>query len=164
MRPAGDSNDGERRVEQSAEIERAVGLIEGAIAGLGVDAETVRVEAPPGNLRAWSLRRGSAGVAVFIRTPKDGEPSPWLRVAAPIVVADPANELALYKKLLELNARGLGAVEFGALDGRVMVVAERRTVDLEPTEVGWLIERVGVVADHYDDTLIERFGGQKVGG
>jgi len=151
-------------VEQNAEVERAVGLIEGAIQGLGVDPATVRVDAPPGNLRAWSLRRGSAGVAVFIREPRGGDASAWLRVAAPIVKVDPANELALYKKLLELNAQGLGAVEFGALDGRVLVVAERRTVDLEADEVAWLIERVGVVADHYDDTLVARFGGAKVGG
>lgn len=150
-------------MDQNAEIERAAALIEGAIAGLGVDPETVRAEPPPGNLRAWSLRRGSAGVAAFIRAPREGEEAPWLRIAAPIVKVDPANELALYKKLLELNAQGLGAVEFGALDGRVMVVAERRTVDLEADEVAWLIQRVGVVADHYDDTLVARFGGTRVG-
>lgn len=151
-------------MDQNAEIERTVGLIEGAIAGLGVDPEAVRVDAPPGNLRAWSLRRGSAGVAVFVREPRAGEAAPWLRVAAPIVKVDGADELALYKKLLELNAQGLGAVEFGAIDGRVLVVAERRTVDLEAAEVAWLIERVGVVADHYDDSLVARFGGTRVGG
>lgn len=151
-------------VDQDAEIERAVGLIEDAIAGLGVEPAKVRVEAPPGNHRAWSLRRGSAGVAVFIREPRDGDAAPWLRLAAPIVVVDPEKAGELYLKLLELNARGLGAVEFGVLDGRVLVVAERRTVDLEPAEVAWLIERVGVVADHYDDVLVERFGGARVGG
>lgn len=150
-------------MELEAEIERAVGLIEGAIEGLGVEPEKVRVEAPPGNLKAWSLRRGSAGVAVFVREPHDGDAAPWLRLAAPILVADPARSAELYTKLLELNARGLGAVEFGVLDGRVLVVAERRTVDLEPAEVAWLIERVGVVADHYDDLLLERFGGSRVG-
>lgn len=151
-------------MEQNAEIERTVGLIEDAIAGLGVDPAAVRVDAPPGNLRAWSLRRGSAGVAVFLREPRSGEGSSWLRVAAPIVRTEGADEAALFKKLLELNAQGLGAVEFGAIDGRVLVVAERRTVDLEAAEVAWLIGRVGVVADHYDDMLVARFGGTKVGG
>ena len=45
---------------------------------------------------------------------------------------------------------------------RVVIVAERRARDLEPAEVSHLIERVGVVADHYDDQLISRFGGTKV--
>lgn len=144
------------------EIERATTLVEEAVKRLGLDPAAVRMPPPPGVEKAWSLMRGSAGVAVFLRAAKEGENSPWLRVVSPIVKVDPAKEVELYKRLLELNAQGLGAVAFGLVQDRVVVVAERRTLDLEPAELEHLVNRVGVVGDHYDDQLITRFGGSRV--
>ena len=146
---------------QESEIERAAEMVETMIRKQGIDPETVRM-APPGQGKAWSLMRGSAAVAIFLRPPRDGEEDPRLRVVSPIIKVDEGVRPELFKTLLELNATGLGGMAFGLHQDRVVVVAERRTRDLEPTEVAHLIERVGVVADHYDDQLIARFGGVKV--
>ncbi|MEZ4409050.1 MAG: YbjN domain-containing protein [Polyangiales bacterium] len=150
-------------VDVSGEVARAVKLVEGVIEGLGLDPSRLRVEVPGEHSHGWSLMRGSAPVAVFIRAPRENEDSPLLRVVAPIVKIDPASEGALHKRLLELNAHGLGPCAFGVLHDRVVVVAERRTTDLEPAEVGHLIQHVGAVGDHYDDQLIQSFGGTRIG-
>ncbi len=146
---------------EESEIERAAEMVESMIRKQGIDPETVRMS-PPGQGRAWSLMRGSAAVAVFLRPARDGEDAPRLRIVSPIIKVEEGVRPELYKTLLELNASGLGGMAFGLHQDRVVVVAERRTRDLEPTEVSHLIERVGVVADHYDDQLIARYGGVKV--
>jgi hypothetical protein len=42
-----------------------------------------------------------------------------------------------------------------------MLVAERSTVDLDPSEVTEIIGRVEKYADTYDDALVEEFGGTR---
>jgi hypothetical protein len=144
------------------EFDRAVALVQGAIRRLGIDPAQVQLD-PPGEVgRGWSLMRGSAAVAVFLRPPREGEDGPQLRIVAPIVRVDPAREVDLYRRLLELNAQGMGPVAFGLLQDRVVVVAERRSADLGPEELEHLVQRVGAVGDHYDDQLVTRFGGQRV--
>ncbi len=147
--------------DHNDEIERAAGLVEAMIRKQGIDPATVRMT-PPGSGRAWSLMRGSAAVAIFLRPPHDGEDSPKLRVVSPIVKLDAETRPEIYRTLLELNTTGLGGMAFGIHQERVVIIAERRTKDLEPAEVEHLIQRVGVVADHYDDQLVARFGGSKV--
>jgi len=144
------------------EFDRAVTLVEGAIRRLGLDPAAVQLDPPGGVGRGWSLMRGSAAVAVFLRLPREGEDGPQLRIVAPIVRVDPTQEVALYRRLLELNAQGMGPVAFGLLHDRVVVVAERRSADLESAELEHLVQRVGAVGDHYDDQLVTRFGGQRV--
>jgi hypothetical protein len=144
-----------------SEIERAAEMVETMIRKQGIDPETVRM-VPPGQGRAWSLMRGSAAVAIFLRPPREGEEEPRLRVVSPIIKIDEGVRPEMFRTLLELNATGLGGMAFGIHQDRVVVVAERRTRDLEPVEVAHLIERVGVVADHYDDQLIARYGGVRV--
>ncbi len=145
----------------AGEIERAALLVEGVIQTLGLDPASVRMPAPAHG-RAWSLMRGSAAVAIFLRPPRDGEDSAQLRVVAPIVKVESRDEVALYRTLLELNASGLGSVAFGLHHGRIVIVAERRTRDLDAAEVEYVVHRVGAVGDRYDDELIARFGGTRV--
>lgn len=145
------------------EMARAGELIEAVIRGLGLDPDALQAKVPEGAGRGWSLMRGSAPLAILLRPPREGEDSPQLRIVAPIVNIDREKCDGLFEELLALNAGGLGAVAFGMQHDRVLVVAERRTVDLEPREVQYLVERVGAVADHYDDRLIARFGGSRVG-
>jgi hypothetical protein len=147
--------------EVQREIARAAQLIEETITALGVDAASVRMPAPGGG-KAWSLMRGSAAVAIFLRSPRPGEDAPFLRVVSPIMVIDKSNEAALFRRLLELNAAGLGSVAFGVHDNRVVAVSERPTRDLDPSEVRYILQAVGAVADHYDDELTRLFGGTKV--
>lgn len=147
--------------EVQQEILRAARLVEETITALGIDAASVRMPAPGGG-RAWSLMRGSAAVAIFLRAPRPGEDSPFLRVVSPIVVIDKASEAPLFRRLLELNASGLGSVAFGVHDQRVVAVSERPTRDLDPSEVRYILQVVGAVADHYDDELTRLFGGTRV--
>lgn len=143
------------------EIERATSMVEEMIRKQGLDPAALRMT-PPGQGKAWSLMRGSAAVAIFLRPPRDGEDSPKLRIVSPIVKIDESTRPELYKTLLEINATGLGGMAFAVHQDRVVIVAERRTLDLVPAEVEHLIGRVGVVADHYDDQLIARYGGVRV--
>lgn len=146
--------------DMNTELSRAATLIEEAISALGVTPASVRMPAPEGH--AWSLMRGSAAIAIFARPARGAEDSPHLRVISPIVLVDKGNELALYKRLLELNAAGLGTVAFGLHDDRVVAVCERPVRDLDPSEVRYLVQAIGAVADHYDDELVRLFGGTKV--
>jgi hypothetical protein len=143
------------------EMNRAAHLIEETVSALGIDAASVRLAAPGGG-RAWSLMRGSAAVAIFLRAPRQGEDCPFLRVVSPIIVYDKSTEAALFRRLLELNASGLGSVAFGVHDDRIVAVSERPTRDLDPSEVRYILQVVGAVADHYDDELTRLFGGGKV--
>ncbi len=147
--------------QSNKDLSRAAALVDDVIRRLGLDPERVAIQVPAPS-RGWSLLRGSAAVAIFLRPARDGEDSPQLRIVAPILRIAAGDPLGLFRSLLELNAGGLGAVSFGLQGDRVVVVAERRTLDLEPAEVEYLVQRVGAVGDHYDDELIARFGGTKV--
>ena len=147
--------------QSNKDLSRAAALVDDVIRRLGLDPERVAIQVPAPS-RGWSLLRGSAAVAIFLRPARDGEDSPQLRIVAPILRIAAGDPLGLFRSLLELNAGGLGAVSFGLQGDRVVVVAERRTLDLEPAEVEYLVQRVGAVGDHYVDELIARFGGTKV--
>ena len=147
--------------QSKAELEHAAALVEDVIRRMGLEPDKVRIAVPEPS-RGWSLMRGSAAVAVFLRPPRKGEDSAQLRIVAPIIRVAEGDVSALFRTLLELNAGGLGAVAFGVQEDRVVVVAERRVLDLERAEVEFLIHRVGAVGDHYDDELIARFGGTRI--
>lgn len=147
--------------QSQEDLAHAATLVEDVIRRLGLDPDRVRISVPEPS-RGWSLLRGSAAVAIFLRPAREGEDSPQLRVVAPIVRMASGDPLPMFRMLLELNAGGLGAVSFGLQEDRVVVVAERRTLDLERSEVEFLIHRVGAVGDHYDDELIARFGGTRI--
>ena len=147
--------------QSQEDLTHAATLVEDVIRRLGLAPDRVRISVPEPS-RGWSLLRGSAAVAVFLRPAREGEDSPQLRVVAPIVRVASGDPLPMFRMLLELNAGGLGAVSFGLQEDRVVVVAERRTLDLERSEVEFLIHRVGAVGDHYDDELIARFGGTRI--
>lgn len=149
------------QTSNDSEIQRAADLVEQVIARLGLDASTMRMPAPSEG-RAWSLMRGSAAVAIFLRPPRQREDSPQLRVVSPIVRIETNEPEKLFRTLLELNATGLGGVAFGVHHERVVVVTERRTRDLDADEIGYIIQRVGAAGDHYDDQLIAQFGGTRV--
>ena len=147
--------------DMQEELARSARLVEETISALGIEPATVRLVAPSGG-HAWSLMRGSAVIAIFLRPPRSNEESPFLRVISPIVVIDASHEAALFRHLLELNASGLASVAFGIHEGKVVAVSERPTRDLDPSEVRYIVQIVGAVADHYDDEIIKRFGGTRV--
>jgi hypothetical protein len=108
-------------------------------------------------LHAWSVQQGSASAIVaLVARPEFTH----LRISSTVMTLDArVDRAALFAHLLELNANLRGNAF--ALDGdRVLLVAERSTLDLDRSEVVDLVRRVTTNADHHDDQLVAKFGGR----
>jgi hypothetical protein len=140
------------------EFVRAKKLVEQAVRTLGLDPAAMCAE--DGNSHAaWTFKRGSASVLVsVVRHGKDD--TTYLRVAAPIIVmpAEEAKQLAVCRRLLELNAGGLSNAAFGLVGERVIAVSERPTPGLDGQEVEQMVRHLAAVADTFDDRLANEFG------
>jgi hypothetical protein len=137
-------------------------MVESVIKTLGHDPEESRVETES-ELPAWRVRKGSALVTVTIY-PHGGDGENHLQVTADVLrLDDKVDRLALYGRLLELNASTVKGAAFGLENGHVVLVSERSTVDLQLSEVKDLVARVEEYADHYDDLLAGEFGGVVAG-
>jgi len=140
----------------SDELTRAIQMVETTIRSLGVDPATAKI---PGDdkTHAYALRRGSARVVIAIARGHGGHGV--LRVLAPVVRApEAAHEAAVFRRLLELNAREISGAAFGLFGDEIVAVAERSTKDLDPSEVEANVKNVGRVADQWDDALAKEFG------
>jgi hypothetical protein len=140
----------------SDDTTRAVELVEATIRSLGVDPAAAKI---PGDdkTRAYALRRGSARVVVAVARGEGGAGT--LRVLAPVVHApEVAKEAAVFRRLLELNAREVSGAAFGLFGDEIVAVAERATKDLDASEVDAIVKNVGRVADRWDDVLAKEFG------
>lgn len=143
--------------QRETNLASTIKLIEEALVELGHGKEQVHEAGDPAPLHAWRVRQGSATATVAL------VPRPeftHLRISAAVMTLDArVDRPALFAHLLELN-RGLCGNAF-ALDGdRVLIVAERSTLDLDRSEILDLIRRVTTNADHHDDALVARFGGR----
>jgi hypothetical protein len=139
----------------SDDVKRAVEMVETTIRSLGVDPAAAKI---PGDdkTHAYALRRGSARVVVAVSRVEGGG---VLRVLAPVVHAPEASkEAAVFRRLLELNAREISGAAFGLFGEEIVAVAERSTKDLDASEVDASIKNVGRVADRWDDALAKEFG------
>jgi hypothetical protein len=140
----------------SDDVARAVEMVETTIKALGVDPGSAKI---PGDdkTHAYALRRGSARVVVAVSRLEGG--NGVLRVLAPVVHApEAAKEAAVFRRLLELNAREISGAAFGLFGDEIVAVAERTTKDLDPSEVDASVKNVGRVADRWDDVLAKEFG------
>src|ERR1041385_2428659 len=105
----------------------------------------------PGSIAAWRLEKGSAKVTLALLARPDFT---HVRLSAVVMtVDDKVDRLALYTKLLELNA-GLCGNAFAVDGNAVLLVAERSTLDLDRSEISDLITRVTTNADNHDDALV----------
>jgi len=114
---------------------------------------------------AWGLAKGSAEVFVFINP---GEPDQgdefFIQCISPVMKLPKSehNRNALLHKLLQLNAEELAGAAFGLKgEDTVVLIADRSTIDLDPSEVKDMVLRVGYYADVYDDQLVNEFGGKR---
>jgi hypothetical protein len=109
-----------------------------------------------GALHAWRVTHGSAKVTIALLDRPDFT---HVRISAVVMTMDASVARgALFAHLLELNA-GLCGNAF-ALDGdRILLVAERSTLDLDRSEILDLVRRVTANADNHDDALVASFGG-----
>ena len=130
-------------------------LLEEVLRKLGLDPTTSRVRAD-GDTIAWGVWRGSAQVLLMATK---GERGVWVRAIAPVVKLPPEDRrLALYARLLDLNAKAMRNAAFGVLNDNVVVVSERPEEGLDAREVEQMFKHVGAMADHYDDLLSREHG------
>jgi hypothetical protein len=126
-------------------------LVEQAVKGfLGTD-EVVRDK--DGDI---PIRQGSA--LLYVRT-MDGTP-PVVRVFS-LVLRGVESSQPLLEALNEIN----GKIMFGRVlwaSDRVIVSAEVSAVGISTEQIAFLCLQIGALADHLDDELSNRFGGEKM--
>lgn len=137
---------------------RAAAAVEAALRALGVDPTESALPARGDGDAAWSIGKGSVEVYVLLSGDANARS---LRVFAPILTVPSDNVLALYRRLLELNGEGLSGCSFGLRGNKVVLGIERDAQDLERGVVRDLILFVAHYADHFDDELVRRFGGNR---
>ena len=147
--------------KQQANLRATVKMVEEVIAELGLAPEGNRLQTESGN-PAWVLMKGSAQVFVFIN-PGPEDDFNTIQVTSPVIVLPPPGpaQTALFRHLLELNARELTGAAFGVKGEAVVLTVDRSTEDLDRSEVKDLILRLGYYADLFDDALVSQFGGRR---
>lgn len=141
------------------EYGRVVKFIEETLRELGHDPDGSRESAGEDQTR-FRIQRGSA--VVFIAVIRQAREN-ILRLVAPILHgAGVTDHAALHRHLLELNLSALYQCAF-AIDaaGDVVVTSDRVCRDLDRGEVKSLVDVLAYFADHYDDRLVEQFGGAR---
>jgi hypothetical protein len=147
--------------KQESNLKVTIRLVEEVITELGLKPEENRLQVPGGGL-AWGLMKGSAEVFIFL---VEGDPGAYhsLQVVAPVMKMpdSPVSQMALFRRLLELNAQVISGAGFGIKEDTVMLISDRSTEDLNTSEVREMVLRVGHFADLYDDELVNQFGGAR---
>lgn len=144
------------------DFEKAQTLVIATIRKLGLDPTTTLVAGGTDTAVAWTLKRGSASVLVTVAR-HDGERGTFLRIASPVVTlpTDQGKQVAMMRRLLELNAAGLANAAFGLMENRVVAVSERPAAGLDAGEVEQMVMHLSAVADTFDDRLAKEFGALK---
>jgi len=144
------------------DFENAKELVEATIGKLGIDPVGTRAPCASDAQAAWALKRGSASILITVTYHED-EGTTYLRVCSPVVVlpTDGTNQVALLRRLLELNAAGLANAAFGLMGDRVVAVSERPAADLDAGEVEQSVRHLAAVSDTFDDRLAKEFGATK---
>ena len=104
--------------------------------------------------KEWWVVSGSVKVQIFLTNLED---SAELVVAANLFqYSDQSTDLNEY--VLKLNGTlNLKGVCFGIRNGHMILSYIRPVKGLDPEELEWIIASIAVIADEYDDYLIEKF-------
>lgn len=149
-----------RKREKPSDLKTVTKMVETVITELNLDPEDSRLEIEGGR-PAWGLMKGSAEVFIFINPGQHEDDSNYIQIVSPVVKLPDTTDRrhALYEHILSLNARELTGAAFALKGDTVVLIADRSTIDLDPSEVKDLILRIGYYADQYDDQLATEFGG-----
>jgi len=144
---------------QEANLKACEQMIESVLADRGVDAHKSRIHSAAGP--AWGMTQGSAEVYIFLTASGSGDN--FIQVVSPVMRPTPEamRGPVFLKRLLELNANELTGSAFGLRDDEVVLTTDRSTSGLDRVEVEEMIRRVAEYADHYDDALVQEFGGTR---
>lgn len=142
--------------EREANLESTAAMVEDVLIRLGHFVNDCR-SPRPGSAQSWTISNGSAPIAIDLID----HPDYWrVRMSAVIMtIDDKVDKLALYERLLALNAVEVTGAAF-ALQGReVLLLSERSTLGLDHRELQELLALVRLFASEYDAKLVERYGG-----
>jgi hypothetical protein len=145
--------------EIAVQFDAATRLVEDVMGRLGLDAANLRANDGP-DVATWTVQRGSATILVSVAKSDLGEAA-YFRAISPLMSLPSGDPLPLFRRLLELNGRGLINASFGIVGDRVVAKSERPTAFLDAAEVEQIIVHLSAVADTYDDRLVKEFGGQR---
>jgi hypothetical protein len=141
--------------QRASNLQSTIALVEEVLGELGHPAGESRVD-DPAVAHAWQISKGSATSRITLA---DRAAFTHIRVCATVMTLDEkVDRPALFAHLLELNA-GLAGAAFATDGDRVLLLAERSTLDLDRSEVLDLVRRITTSADDHDDVLVARFGG-----
>ncbi|OHD17811.1 MAG: hypothetical protein A2086_12620 [Spirochaetes bacterium GWD1_27_9] len=141
-------------------IQKATQMINDFVTEKGIKAKDVY----DADKQIWRLQRGSAAIQILLLSVPVGENQirEFLQVASPLMKIPAGNELAFYRRLLELNDLKLGVKLSIQRDSeQVWALYERDLIGMNYTELKTCLEDLGYWADDLDDLLIEEFGGSK---
>jgi hypothetical protein len=144
------------------DLKSTVQMVEGLIRELGLEPDANRLQTQEAG-HAWGLMKGSAEVFIFIISSDESEEPHSIQVVSPVlhIPQSQPNQLALFRRMLELNAELLSGAAFGIKGDTAVIISDRSTKDLNASEVRDMILRVGHFADMYDDELVVQFGGKR---
>jgi hypothetical protein len=136
--------------KQESNLRSCIKMVEDALGALGHAPDDCRSESTD-DLPAWRVPATPAYVDVFLGVNDDRN---LLRVVASVGSVRPgADGAALFRRLLELNATEVKGVAFGLQGDAVVLVSERTTLDLDPSEVMDILRRAEGFASHYAQVL-----------
>ena len=118
------------------------------------------VEAEKGFISSqeWWIMSGSVKVQIFLTSLDDNAE---LIVASNLFQYEEQNA-DINEYILKLNGTlKLKGVCFGIRNKHLILSSIRPVQDLDPEELEWIIASIAVIADEYDDFLIEKFNMQQ---
>ena len=128
-------------------------VVEQAIANLGLSPAECLDETEAG---VWRLRKGSAQITVRVYVHDESQVT-YCRVICPLMPSPTQRREELFDELLELNMNYIG-ITFGKTAEWIYLKADREAEGLDVNEMYYMLNRVGVLADHYDDILEQKYG------
>jgi len=106
------------------------------------------------NSQEWWIMSGSVKVQIFLTSLEDNAE---LIVASNLFQYEEQNAV-INEYILKLNGTlKLKGVCFGIRNKHLILSSIRPVQGLDPEELEWIIASIAVIADEYDDFLIEKF-------
>jgi hypothetical protein len=144
---------------QEANLKSCEQMVEEVLADRGAPVERCRITPSSSRGPGWAFSQGSAEVYIFLTVGANAEN--FIQVVSPVMRPTPETMATprFLQHLLTLNAGELTGAAFGLREDEVVLTADRSTAGLDRGEVEEMIRRVSDYADHYDDALVDAFGG-----
>jgi hypothetical protein len=138
--------------KQEANLRSCIRMVEDALQSLGHPPDNSRTESED-DMPAWRVEAVGPGARVDVRLGIADDKN-VLRVTATVATLPSGDgELRILHKLLELNATEVKGVAFGLIGSDIVLVSERSTIDLDPSEVEDILRRTEKFAAHYAGVL-----------